>query len=327
MKVVHVENPGRDYRLVLAEEPRPRPGAGEVLIRVAASGLNNADLLQARGKYPPPPGAPETLGMEISGTIVEVGAEMGDSGLAPGARVCALLPGGGYGEYAVAHESCILPVPGAIDLVEAAGLPEAAFTAWTNIVDTGRLKGHETLLVHGATSGIGSLAVQIFAARGHRVFATAGSDAKCAAARGFGAARAINYHGEDFVAAVKEETGGIGVDVILDMVGGRYVQRNIEAAGLWGRIVNIAYQDGAKAEVNFAPVLTKRLTLAATTLRGRSWEEKRAIRDALKREVWPLLGTKVRPVIDRVFPLAEAQQANEFLAKTGNVGKILLRTA
>ncbi len=320
MKVIHVENPGPDYRLVPGEAPMPQPGAGEVLIRVAAAGLNNADLLQARGRYPVPPGAPELLGMEVSGTI----ANAGDSGLAVGAQVCALLPGGGYGEYALAHESCVLPVPRGVDLVAAAGLPEAVFTAWTNIRDTGRLRGHETLLVHGGTSGIGSIAIQIFAARGNRVFATAGSAAKCAACLGFGAARAIDYRTEDFVAVVKEETGGVGVNVILDMVGGRYIQRNIEAAGLWGRIVNIAYQDGTRAEVNFAPVLVKRLTLAATTLRGRSWEEKRAIRDALAREVWPLVGSRIKPVIDRVFPLAEAQQAHAAMAQGGHIGKILL---
>jgi putative PIG3 family NAD(P)H quinone oxidoreductase len=319
MKAIHVENPGPDYRLVLSEEPRPVPGTGEVLIQVAAAGLNNADLLQARGKYPPPPGASPILGMEVSGTV----ADAGDSGLAVGARVCALLPGGGYREYAIAHESCVLPVPDDVDLVEAAGLPEAAFTAWTNIMDTARLKPGETLLVHGGTSGIGSLAIQIFAARGHQIFTTAGSDAKCDAARAFGAARAINYKTEDFVVVIQQEIPG-GVDVILDMVGGSYVQRNIAAAALWGRIVNIAYQDGMKAEINFAPVLAKRLTLAATTLRGRTWAEKGAIRDALAAQVWPLLGTSVKPVIDRVFPLAEAQQAHETMAKTGHIGKILL---
>jgi NADPH:quinone reductase-like Zn-dependent oxidoreductase len=209
--------------------------------------------------------------------------------------------------------------------VEAAGLPEAAFTAWTNITDAGRLQPGESLLVHGGTSGIGSLAIQIFAARGNRVFATAGSEEKCDACRRFGAGRAINYRSEDFVAVLKNETGGNGVDVILDMVGGSYIQRNIEAAAVWGRIVNIAYQESPKAEVNFAPVLTKRLTLAATTLRGRSPAQKQAIRDALLREVWPNLGEAVKPVIDRVFPLAQAVQAHEFMAKTGHIGKILLK--
>ncbi|MBW8708692.1 MAG: NAD(P)H-quinone oxidoreductase [Alphaproteobacteria bacterium] len=323
MKLIHVQNAGRDYRLVPGTEPRPVPGPGQLLIKVAAAGLNNADLLQARGLYPPPPGASPILGMEVSGTIAELGT--GVTGWDRGDKVCALLPGGGYSEYAVADSGNVLPVPDAVDLIQAAGLPEAAFTAWTNIMDTGRLAPGETLLIHGGTSGIGSLAVQIFAARGHRVFTTAGSDKKCQAAQTFGAARAINYSREDFVAVMKDATGGKGVDVILDMVGGDYVQRNIEAAAIWGRIVNIAYQKGSKTEVNFAPVLTKRLTLAATTLRGRSPEQKRTIRDALLQEVWPGLGTKVRPVIDRTFPLEQAHQAHEFMAKTGHIGKILLR--
>jgi NADPH2:quinone reductase len=325
MKVVEIESPGRDYRLVPGERTKPRPGPGEVLIAVQAAGLNNADLLQARGLYPPPPGASEILGMEVSGTIVELGD--GVSGWSTDDPVCALIPGGGYAEFAVADAGSLLPVPDGIDLVEAAGLPEAAFTAWTNVMDTGRLQPGETLLIHGGTSGIGSLAIQMFAARGHTVFTTAGSDAKCEACKGFGAARAVNYKSEDFVAVVKDQTRGAGVNVILDMVGGAYIQRNIEAASSWGRIVNIAYQDGTMAEVNFLPVLVKRLTLAATTLRGRAPDQKRAIRDALKREVWPLLGTRIQPVIDRVFPLAEASSAHDFMAKKGHIGKILLKRA
>ncbi len=323
MKAIEIEQPGGDYRLVLREIARPRPAAGQVLIKVAGAGLNNADLLQARGKYPPPPGASPILGMEVSGMVAELGE--GVEGWKPGDKVCALIPGGGYAEFALADAGCVLPVPASIELVQAAGLPEAAFTAWTNIMDTGRLQPGESLLIHGGTSGIGSLAIQIFAARGHTVFTTAGSDKKCEAARNFGATRAINYRNEDFVAVVKAETGNKGVDVLLDMVGGSYVQRNIEAAAAWGRIVNIAYQESFKAEVNFAPVLTKRLTLAATTLRGRTPAQKQAIRDALLREVWPLLGRGVAPVVERVFPLAEAGQAHDFMAKTGHIGKILLQ--
>ena len=323
MKAIEVQDPGRAYRLALVERPRPNPGPGEVLIAVAAAGLNNADLLQGRGLYPPPAGAPDILGMEVSGTIVEMGDAV--TGWSIGDPVCALLSGGGYAEFALADSGSMLPVPQPIDLVEAAGLPEAAFTAWTNIMDSGRLEPGETLLIHGGTSGIGSLAIQIFAARGHHIFTTAGSDAKCEACRNFGAARAINYKSEDFVAVVREETGGKGVDVILDMVGGSYIQRNIEAANAWGRIVNIAYQDGARAEVNFVPVLVKRLTLAATTLRGRTAGQKRAIRDTLWQEVWPLLGTRMRPVVEQVFALAEAQKAHDFMAKKGHIGKILLR--
>ena len=325
MKAVHIERPGQDYRLTVNTVPRPEAGAGEVLIAVKVAGLNNADLLQARGLYPPPPGASPILGLEVSGVIVELGNRAGPWKV--GDKVCALLPGGGYSEYAVADSGSILPVPDRMDLVEAAGLPEAAFTAWTNIVDVGRLAPGESLLIHGGTSGIGSLAIQIFADRGHKIFTTVGSTEKCEAARKFGAARAINYRQEDFVAVVKAETGGKGVDVILDMVGGGYIQRNIAAAAPWGRIVNIAYQNGFRAEVDFTAVLTKRLTLAATTLRGRTTDQKRAIRDALLREVWPQLGTGVRPVIDRVFPLEQAQQAHEFMAKTGHIGKILLQIA
>jgi putative PIG3 family NAD(P)H quinone oxidoreductase len=323
MKAIQIDNPGKDYRLTLADVPAPQPGPGEILIQVAAAGLNNADLLQARGAYPPPPGASAILGMEVSGTVAALGE--GVTGWAVGDRVCALLPGGGYAEQAVAHAGSVLPVPDNVDLVQAAGLPEAAFTAWTNIVDTGRLKPGETLLVHGGTSGIGSLAIQMFA-RNHRVFATAGSEEKCEACRRFGAAHAIDYKREDFVAVVRGETGG-GVDVILDMVGCDYIQRNIAAAATWGRIVNIAYQSGTKAEVDFRPVLAKRLTLAATTLRGREPRQKQAIRDALLQEVWPDLGKAVKPVIDRVFPLPQAGQAHEFMAKTGHIGKILLDVA
>jgi putative PIG3 family NAD(P)H quinone oxidoreductase len=325
MKAIQIEAPGKDYRLVMGVQDRPKPGRDEVLLQIAAAGLNNADLLQARGLYPPPPGASTILGMEVSGVVAEMGE--GVSTWKVGDKVCALLPGGGYAEFAVADAGCLLPVPDTIGLVEAAGLPEAAFTAWTNIMDTGRLAAGESLLIHGGTSGIGSLAIQMFASRGHRIFATAGSEEKCAVAVRFGAARAINYHREDFVAVVKAETGGKGVDVILDMVGGDYVQRNIEAAAPWGRIVNIAYQKSFRAEVNFAPVLTKRLTLAATTLRGRTPDQKRAIRDALLGEVWPLLGTGIRPVIDRVFPWEQARQAHEFMAKTGHIGKILLQVS
>jgi NADPH2:quinone reductase len=325
MKAIEIHQPGRDYRLVLGERPRPEPGPDEVLIAVEGAGLNNADLLQARGLYPPPAGTSDILGMEVSGTIVQMGTAV--SGWRVGDKVCALLSGGGYAEFATADAGCLLPLPQGVELVEASGLPEAVFTAWTNIVDTARLQPGETLLIHGGTSGIGSIAIQIFAAREHRIFATAGSDQKCEACRAFGAARAINYKNEDFVAVVKEETRGNGVDAILDMVGGSYIQRNIEAASIWGRIVNIAYQDGARAEVNFAPLLIKRLTLAATTLRARSAEQKRAIRAALMREVWPLVGTRIKPVVERVFPLAEAQKAHEFMARKGHIGKILLRCA
>lgn len=323
INVLRFDNPGRDYRLTMHTQAQPRPGPGQVAIKVAAAGINRADLLQGRGLYPPPPGAPDIPGMEVSGTVIALGANVDHP--AQGARVCALMAGGGYGQVAIADAGAVLPVPDTLDLVEAAGLPEACFTAWTNIVDTGRLGDGETLLVHGGTSGIGSIAIQIFSALGHTVFATAGSAEKCAACVALGAARAINYRTEDFVAAVKQATGGAGADVILDMIGGAYIQRNIAAAAPWGRIVNIAYQDGARAEVDFAPVLAKRLTLAATTLRGRTGEQKRHIRDALARRVWPLLEAgRIRPVIAARFCFAEANAAHAAMAGGGHIGKILL---
>jgi putative PIG3 family NAD(P)H quinone oxidoreductase len=321
MRAIATEKPGP--RLELVERPEPVPGAGEILIRVAAAGLNHADLLQAEGKYPPPPGAPETLGMEVSGTVATVGPGVKD--FAAGDPVCALIAGGGYADYALAPEGTVLPVPQGVGLIDAAALPEVHFTVWTNLMDTARLKPGETVLVHGGTSGIGTAAIQLLAALGHKVFTTAGSGEKCAAALRLGATRAINYRQEDFVAAVKEATGGKGVDVILDMVGGDYVQRNISAAALWGRIVNIAYQQGFETKVNFAPVLTKRLTLAATTLRSRTLAERTAIRDAVKARVWPLIAEgRIKPLVDSTFPLGEAQKAHDRMRESGHIGKILL---
>ena len=323
MKAIVVENPGPDYRLRLSEIERPAPGPGQILIKVAAAGVNRADLHQARGAYPPPPGAPQTLGMEVAGHVVETGDDAGP--FKKGDAVCALIGGGGYAEYACADASAVLSVPPSLALADAAALPEALFTAWTNVMDTGRLKPGETFLVHGGTSGIGVIAIQMFAVLGHDVFATAGSAEKCVLCQKLGARRAINYRDEDFVAVVKEMTGGKGVDVILDMVGGTYVQRNMKAASVWGRIVNIAYQDGAKVSLDLGPMLMKRLTLAATTLRARSSPEKGAIRDALQDEIWPLVAEgRIRPVVDRRFSLAEAQKAHEFMEKPGATGKLLL---
>ena len=322
MQAIAVENPGREYRLVLQDIPTPKPGAGEVLIKVAAAGLNHADLLQARGHYPPPPGASQTLGMEVSGIVAAVGE---GSGLKEGDRVCALIPGGGYAEYAIAAASATLPVPASLDLVDAAAFPEALFTVWTNLFDAARLKPGERVLVHGGSSGIGVNAIQMLTARGHEVFTTAGNDEKCKACVALGAKRAINYQSEDFVAVIEKETGGKGVDVVLDMVGGDYVQRNMAAASMWGRIVNIAYQKGMKTEVDFLPMLRKRLSLMATTLRNRSVAEKAAIRDALLAEVWPLVvAGKIRPVVDSRHALGAAQDAHRIMASSGHIGKILL---
>lgn len=323
MKAVALENPGRDYRLELGDTPRPKPGTGEILIKVAAAGVNRADILQAQGAYPPPPGAPQTLGLEVSGHVADTGAEAGNYQV--GDAVCALLSGGGYAEYALASAECVLPLPSSLDPIDAAALPEALFTAWTNVAETGRLGPRETLLVHGGASGIGVAAIQMFAALGHTVFATAGSDEKCRLCEVLGARRAINYRNEDFVAVTQELTQSKGVDVILDMIGGDYVQRNITAAALWGRIVNIAYQNGAKVALDLNPMLRKRLTLAATTLRARTAVEKGAIRDALLEKVWPLVAAgRIRPIVDRRFALSEAQAAHQRMASGDHAGKILL---
>jgi NADPH2:quinone reductase len=242
-----------------------------------------------------------------------------------GDQVCALIAGGGYAEFAAASALCALPVPNGVSLVEAAALPEVHFTVWTNLMDSARLKHGESVLVHGGSSGIGTAAIQLCTARGHKVFATAGSKEKVDACERLGATRAINYRDEDFVDVIKTATGGKGVDVILDMVGGDYIGRNFHAAAIWGRIVNIAFQKGSVAEINFAPMLMKRLSLMATTLRGRSSEEKGAIRDALKREVWPLIEAgKIRPVVDHVYPLAQAQAAHARMIEGQHIGKLLL---
>jgi NADPH:quinone reductase len=323
MKTIQVL-PGEPPRLVLAELPVPEPGAGQVLIKVIATGLNRADLLQAEGRYPPPKGAPETLGMEVSGSIAAVGA--GVKGWREGDDVCALLPGGGYAEYALASEVCVLPVPKGVALPEAASLPEAMFTVWANVIDAARLQPGETFLVHGGSSGIGVTAIQLIAARGHRVFTTAGSAEKCAVCVKLGAARAMNYHTEDFVAAVVAETGNKGVDVILDMVGGDYVQRNLNVLAFGGRLVNIAYQKGARVEVDFRIMQARHLTMTASGLRFRSNEEKGRIRDAVLSQVWPLIEKgRIRPVIDSTFPLAEAQKAHARMRESGHIGKILLK--
>lgn len=322
MKAIAIENPGKDYRLVMVDIPTLKPHAGEVLIKVGAAGLNHADMAQGAGRYPPPPGASDTLGMEASGEIVEVGA--GVTNYKVGDKVCALMGGGGYAEYAIASEKCLLPIPKGVSVTEAAALPEVHFTVWTNLMHSARLKAGETVLIHGGTSGIGTAAIQLCAARGHKVFSTAATAEKCAIIEKLGG-RAINYKEQDFVEIVKKETGDKGVDVILDMVGGDYIQRNMSAAALWGRIVNIAYMSGMQASVNFAPMLMKRLSLLATTLRARSNDEKGAIRDALLREVWPLIDAgKIKPIVDQTFPLAEAQKAHARMASSGHIGKILL---
>ena len=325
MRAIAVEQPGRDYKLVLTTLERPRPGPGEVLVKVAAAGVNRADIAQALGVYPPPKGASTVLGLEVSGSIVELGPKV--EGWRIGDEVCALLAGGGYAEFAVVSVECLLGVPMGVDVVAGAALPEVHFTVWTNLMDTAQLAEGQSVLIHGGSSGIGTAAIQLCSARGHMVFATAGSVDKCAACVGFGATRAINYRNEDFVAAVKDATEGRGVDVILDMVGGDYIERNFHALALNGRLVNIAFMAGTQATVNFGVMLMKRLSFMATTLRARSNQEKGRIGAALRQQVWPLIEAgKIKPVVDTVLPLAQAMEAHARMASSAHVGKILLTT-
>jgi putative PIG3 family NAD(P)H quinone oxidoreductase len=309
---------------VAVERPVPQPGPGQILIKVAATALNRADLLQTMGLYPPPPGAPATLGLEASGTVVALGA--GVTQWKSGDQVCVLLAGGGYAQYCVADEGSALPIPAGVSLVDAAALPEVHFTVWTNVFDRCRLQPGESFLVHGGTSGIGTAAIQLMAARGHTVFTTAGSADKCHVCEQLGAKRAVNYKTEDFVEAIRAATDGKGIDVILDMVGGDYIAKNISLLKTEGRMVNIAYQNGAEAKVNFLTVLLKRLTITASTLRIRTPAEKSAIRDSVAREVWPLVAAgRIKPVIDRIYPHAQAAEAQARMASSAHVGKILLQ--
>lgn len=321
MKSIAIREPGGPDVLVPAEIETPVPGHGEILIRVAAAGVNRPDTIQRMGLYPPPPGAPATPGLEVAGEVVETGA--GVTRWRVGDKVCALV-GGGYAEYCLAHESHALPVPKGFSMVEAAALPETFFTVWTNVFERGALKPGETFLIHGGTSGIGTTAIQLASIFGSTVIATAGSAEKCRACEKLGA-HAVNYREQDFVEEVKRLTGGRGADVILDMVGGDYIQRNIQAAATDGRIVSIAFLNGSTAEVNFMPVMLKRLTLTGSTLRPRSIEEKAALAAALEAKVWPLLDAgRVKPLIDKVFPLEQAADAHALMEKSSHIGKIVL---
>jgi len=323
MTAIEIKEPGGPEMLVAALRPRPEPGSGQVLIEVAAAGVNRPDILQRQGGYPPPPGASDIPGLEVAGRVVALGP--GASRWQVDDEVCALVAGGGYAEYCAAPAQQCLPVPGDLDLVAAATLPETFFTVWTNVFERGRLQSGETFLVHGGSSGIGTTAIQLAAAFGARVFATAGSAAKCAACERLGAERAINYREEDFVAVIDKATGGRGVDVILDMVGGDYIQKNIKLLAPDGRLVNIAFLKGSKAEVNLLPVMLKRLTLTGSTLRPRSVAEKGAIARALEEKVWPLLATsRVRPVIEGRFPLTRAADAHRLMEAGAHIGKIVL---
>jgi NADPH2:quinone reductase len=321
MRVIEIAAPGGPEVLRLGERQRPKPGPGEVLIRVHAAGINRPDVLQRKGAYAPPPGAPDTPGLEVAGVVEEPGG----GGLKAGDAVCALVAGGGYAEYCVAPAGQTLPVPRGLSFAEAAGLPETFFTVWSNVFDRARLAEGESLLVQGGTSGIGVAAIQLAAAFGHTVFATAGSDEKCRACESLGARRAINYRTEDFVAVVKELTGGRGVDVVLDMVAGDYVPREIDCLAEDGRIAIIATLGGMSANVNLGLILRRRLTLTGSTLRPRSVEFKTAIARRLRDKAWPLLEAgRVKPMLFRRFPLAEAAAAHSLMESSQHVGKIVL---
>ncbi len=323
MKYINIAAPGGPEVLRVAEGETPVAGNDQVLIKVHAAGVNRADTLQRQGKYPPPAGASEVPGLEIAGEVSAVGA--GVAWPKTGDRVCALVPGGGYGEFAVAHAGSCLPVPDSLTLEQAAGIPETYFTVWSNVFDRAGLREGETLLVHGGASGIGTTAIQLARAFGARVFVTAGSEEKCAACRALGAELAINYRNEDFVKACKTATGDRGVNVILDMIAGDYMTRNIDVAAVEGRIVIIAGMHGYKAEVNFLPVMLKRLIITGSGLRGRSDDFKAAIAAALKEKVWPLLEAGVvRPLIYKVVPAEQAAEAHRIMEAGEHTGKIIL---
>ncbi len=323
MTVIEIAEPGGPDVLRPTERPVPQLNRGEVLVNVAAAGVNRPDVMQRQGKYPPPPGASDIPGLEIAGTVVALGD--GVDTLKEGDAVCALVTGGGYAAYCPAAAPLCLTVPKGLDTVQAAALPETFFTVWTNVFDRGRLKAGETFLVHGGSSGIGTTAIQLAKAMGARVFATAGSAAKCRACEELGAEAAINYREADFVERVKTLTDGQGVDLILDMVGGDYLPRNLECLTVEGRLVQIALQRGPKVEMNLLPVMLKRLTVTGSTLRPRSVEQKAVIADALRGKVWPLLEAgKVRPVIYKTFPFTEAAEAHRLMESSQHIGKIVL---
>ncbi|MHB1828952.1 MAG: NAD(P)H-quinone oxidoreductase [Steroidobacteraceae bacterium] len=322
--VVEIVSPGGPEALQPARRPMPQPGADEVLIQVAAAGVNRPDLLQRQGRYPPPPGASDIPGLEVAGTVVRVGPRVKE--WSPGDRVCALLAGGGYAEYAVAPAAQCLPVPGKLSLEEAAVLPETVFTVYYNVFERSGLRPGQWLLVHGGSSGIGVTAIVLGKAYGAAVIVTAGSAEKCAACRALGADVAINYKQEDFVAATVSATAGKGADVILDMVGGEYVPRDIAAAASDGRIAIIATLGGRKTEIDLAQLMVKRLMIGGSTLRAQSVSSKGRIGAALRREIWPLIESKsLRLPIHATFPLAEAARAHALMESGTHIGKIALR--
>lgn len=323
MTYIDLPSFGGPDALVPARGPLPRPAAGEVLIKVAAAGVNRPDVMQREGNYNPPPGASPVPGLEIAGEVVALGDGVSDLQL--GDKVCALVGGGGYAQYCVAPSPQCLPVPKGLSLLEAAALPENYFTVWTNVFERGGLKAGETILIHGGSSGIGTTAIQLAREFGARIFTTVGNSEKAQACLDLGAERAINYRDEDYVSVVKELTDGKGVDLILDMVGGDYIPRDIEALAIEGRLVQIAFQKPSKMEFDFLPMMLKRLTLTGSTLRPRSVEQKAAIAQALHTHVWPLLESgKVKPLIYETFPLEKTCDAHALMDSSKHIGKIML---
>ena len=323
MRAIEISEPGGPEVLLPVTRPVPAPSAEDILIKIVAAGVNRPDALQRAGAYAPPPDASDLPGLECAGEVVSVGA--GVSRWAIGDKVCALLPGGGYAEYATTHQDHALPVPAGLSMVEAAALPETFFTVWTNVFQRGRLEAGEVFLVHGGTSGIGTTAIQLAKAMGARVFATAGSAEKCAKCVELGAELAINYNDDDYVEVVKAATNGRGVDLILDMVGGTYIARNIRALAMDGRLAMIAFLGGPKAEINFAQIMTKRITVTGSTLRPRSVQDKAVIAEALREVVWPMIEAgRIAPVMDSTFPLDQAADAHRRIESSGHIGKIVL---
>ncbi|MFY9892997.1 MAG: NAD(P)H-quinone oxidoreductase [Xanthobacteraceae bacterium] len=323
MTAIAIRSPGGPEVLSAEPRPVPKPGDGEILIEVAAAGVNRPDVMQRMGLYPPPPGAPDIPGLEIAGEVVACGTSV--MRWKEGDKVMALVVGGGYAEFCIAHESHALPVPAGLSLTEAAAIPETFFTVWYNAFERGRLAAPETLLVHGGSSGIGTTAIQLAAAFGARVITTAGTAEKCEACRKLGADVAINYKTEDFVAVTKQATGDRGADLVLDIVGGDYIDRNYEAAAVEGRIVQIAFQSSSRATVDFRRLMFKRLTHTGSTLRARSVADKGAIARAVEAKVLPLIAAgRVKPVIDSTFPLREAAAAHARMESSQHIGKIVL---
>jgi NADPH2:quinone reductase len=325
MKAVVAPQPDGAQELALVDRPLPQPGPGEVLVRVAAAGVNRPDILQRRGLYPPPPGAPDILGLEIAGEVVAAGS---GAGHLDGQSVCALVAGGGYAEYCVAPAGTCLPIPNGLSPVEAAAMPETLFTVWVNLFERGFAADGDWVLVHGGTSGIGTMAIALGKLFGLHVIVTCGSDAKCERALEIGAVAAINYRTQDFVEQVKSLTAGNGAAVVLDMVGGNYIPRNIACLADEGRHVSIAFQRGPKAEIVLPEIMRRRLTLTGSTLRPRSVEFKTMVADEIARTVWPYVeGGRLRPVIDSTFPLAQAAAAHARMEAAEHVGKIVLEVA